>query len=162
MQIHEIKKDGFFISTDKNKMDITVIQNYLSRESYWAKNIPVEVVQKSIEGSFCFGLFVNDHETFPGNKSVNHKQVGFARVITDHATFAYLADVFILEAYRGKGLSKWMMEVIMGHPDLQGLRRWLLATKDAHGLYKKFGFAALDKPERIMGMKPFEEYPPTS
>jgi GNAT superfamily N-acetyltransferase len=90
------------------------------------------------------------------------KQIGFARVITDCATFGYLADVFVLETYRSKGLAKWMMETIMNCPHLQGLRRWLLATKDAHGLYLKFGFAALDKPERIMGFKPFEEYPETN
>ena len=89
------------------------------------------------------------------------RQVGFARVVTDYATFGYLADVFVIKEFRGKGLAKWMMEVIMGHPDLQGLRRWLLATKDAHGLYAKFGFLPLDKPERIMGFKSFEEYPKT-
>jgi len=87
------------------------------------------------------------------------RQVGFARVITDQATFAYVADVFIIEAYRGNGLAKFLMETIMQHPGLQGLRRWLLATKDAHGLYAKYGFTALDKPERFMGLKPFDEYP---
>jgi len=85
--------------------------------------------------------------------------VGFARVITDHASFAYLADVFVIESYRGRGLSKWLMGTIMNHPDLQGLRRWLLATRDAHGLYAQFGFTPLDKPDRIMGRRPFEEYP---
>ncbi len=127
-----------------------MIHRYLCHESYWAKNIPVAVVEKSIEGSFCFGVY---HQG---------RQVGFARVITDHATFAYLADVFIVQEYRGKGLSKWLMETIMNNPALQGLRRWLLATMDAHGLYAQFGFAPLDKPERIMGMKPFDEYPPTN
>ena len=150
MKIYKVQKDDFIISTDKSKIDIVAVHNYLCNESYWAKNIPIDVVKKSIEGSCCFGLY---------NKN---EQVGFARVITDHATFAYLADVFIATAYRGKGLSKWLMEVIMKYPELQGLRRWLLATRDAHGLYAKSGFIPLDKPERIMGLKPFEEYPETN
>ena len=148
MKIYESQKEGLLISTDKSKLDVSLIHDYLSNESYWAKNIPVHIIEKSIDGSFCFGIYDNN------------KQVGFARVITDHATFAYLADVFVVEQYRGRGLSKWMMETIMTNPELQGLRRWLLATRDAHGLYARFGFTALDKPERIMGMKPFEEYPP--
>jgi len=147
MDIYETIKDDFIISTDKTKLDVVLIHHYLGTESYWAKNIPMQIVEKSIEGSFCFGIYHSD------------KQVGFARVITDHATFAYLADVFVIEKYRGRGLSKWLMEVIMDHPGLQGLRRWLLATKDAHGLYAQFGFTPLDKPDRIMGLKPFEEYP---
>jgi len=150
MKIYEAIKGNFIISTDKSKLDIQLIYDYLSKESYWAKNIPKELVKKSIEGSCCFGMY-----------DVN-AQIGFARVITDHATFAYLADVFITEDYRGKGLSKWLMEEIIKHPDFQGLRRWMLATRDAHGLYAKFGFTALDKPERIMGFRPFEEYPKTN
>jgi GNAT superfamily N-acetyltransferase len=151
MKIYETSQNEFFISTDKTKLDVDAIHNYLCNESYWAKNIPVQTVQKSIEGSYCFGLYVVQNSIT--------QQIGFARVITDCATFGYLADVFILETYRGKGLSKWLMKTIMECPDLQGMRRWLLATKDAHGLYLKFGFAALDKPERIMGFKPFETYP---
>ena len=147
MKIYEAKKNDFIISTDKTKLDIALIYNYLSKESYWAKNIPVKVVKKSIKGSCCFGLYKNK------------EQIGFARVVTDHATFGYIADVFILDEYRGKGLSKWLMETIMKYPNLQGLRRWMLATKDAHGLYAQFGFLPLDKPERIMGLKSFEEYP---
>ncbi|MBL0182198.1 MAG: GNAT family N-acetyltransferase [Chitinophagaceae bacterium] len=147
MHIYETIKGDFIISTDKTKLDVVLIHRYLCTESYWAKNIPMPIVEKSIEGSLCFGIYHKD------------KQAGFARVITDHATFAYLADVFVVEKYRGRGLSKWLMEVIMNHPGLQGLRRWLLATKDAHGLYAQFGFTPLDKPERIMGLKPFEEYP---
>ncbi|MEO6252532.1 MAG: GNAT family N-acetyltransferase [Ferruginibacter sp.] len=154
MKIYEVAQNEFMMSTDKKKLDIHFIQNYLCNESYWAKNIPPATVVTSIEGSLCFGLYVYDNE--------NISQVGFARVITDHATFAYLADVFIIEKFRGNGLSKWMMKEIMDHPELQGLRRWLLATKDAHGLYAKFGFLPLDKPERIMGFKPFEEYPKTN
>ena len=147
MKIYEAEKKDFLISTDKTKLDIAVIHNYLSKESYWAKNIPIKIIKKSIKGSCCFGLYKNKN------------QIGFARVVTDHATFGYVADVFILNEYRGKGLSKWLMEVIMTHPDLQGLRRWMLATRDAHGLYAQFGFLPLDKPERIMGLRPFEEYP---
>lgn len=147
MKTYEVKKEDFSISTDKTKLNIGIIYNYLCKESYWAKNIPMKTVKKSIKGSCCFGVY---------HKS---EQVGFARVVTDHATFGYIADVFILDEYRGKGLSKWLMETIMNHPELQGLRRWMLATRDAHGLYAQFGFLPLDKPERIMGLKPFEEYP---
>ena len=154
MKTYEVQQNDFCISTDKSKLDINIIYDYLCNESYWAKNIPVQIVQRSIEGSYCFGLYVTENSIT--------MQIGFARVITDCATFAYLADVFVLETYRGKGLSKWMMKTIMVCPDLQGLRRWLLATKDAHGLYLQFGFAALDKPERIMGFKPFETYPETN
>ena len=154
MKIYEAVKDEFVISTDKIKLDMEFIKNYLCNESYWAKNIPVETVKKSIDGSCCFGLYVNENSI--------SKQVGFARVVSDCATFGYLVDVFVLQTYRGKGLSKWLMETIMNCPDLQGLRRWLLATKDAHNLYTKFGFSALDKPERIMGFKPFDEYPETN
>lgn len=150
MKISEVIKDDFVISTDKTKLDVAIIHHYLCYESYWAKNIPLPVVEKSIRNSFCFGVY---HSS---------RQVGFARVITDHATFAYLADVFILEKYRGRGLSKWLMQTIMEHPELQGLRRWMLATRDAHGLYAQVGFVPLDKPERIMGLKPFEEYPPAN
>ena len=164
MKIQEAVKNNFIISTDKNKLHVGFIHNYLCNESYWAKNIPVAVVKKTIDGSCCFGLYKTKHmesnaieKKLPGDK-----QVGFARVVTDYATFAYLADVFIVEEYRGKGLATWMMEEIMKHKDLQGLRRWMLATRDAHGLYAKFGFLPLDKPERIMGFKPFEEYPKTN
>lgn len=127
------KKDGYFISTDPSKLDIEVIHQYLSKESYWAQNIPLEVVERSVANSFCFGLY---HA---------NKQVGFARLITDKATFAYLADVFILTEHRGKGLSKWMIGFIHSHPELQGLRRWMLGTKDAHGLYKQFGWMPLSE-----------------
>ena len=118
-------------------MDIELIHSFLNR-TYWAEGISKETIRRSIEGSLCFGVFEND------------KQVGFARMITDKATFAYLADVFIIEEYRGRGLSKWLMEIIMTHPDLQGLRRMILATKDAHGLYEKFGFTPLINVDRWM------------
>lgn len=126
---------GFSISTDKSLLDKEVIYNYLHNESYWAKGVPFEKVERSIENSLCFGVyFVNN-------------QIGFARVMTDKATFAYLADVFILAEYRKKGLSKWLVQTIMAHRDLQGLRRWSLATMDAHGLYAQFGFTPVSNPE---------------
>lgn len=131
-------KDTYVLSTDKSRLDIDVIHGYLSLESYWSPSIPRAVVERAITHSICFGIYEEG------------AQIGFARVITDTATFAYLADVFILPAHRGRGLSKWMMECILSHPDLQGLRRFMLATRDAHGLYTQFGFTALDKPENIM------------
>jgi GNAT superfamily N-acetyltransferase len=130
-------RSNFSISTDKNKLNLNYIHQFLS-QSYWAECIPIEIVKRSVEGAMCFGVY--DREN----------QIGFARVITDKATFGYLADVFIDPNYRGKGLSKWLMETIMNHPDLQGFRSWQLATRDAHGLYEKFGFKPLDNPERIM------------
>jgi GNAT superfamily N-acetyltransferase len=120
-------------------LDTKVIQNYLSH-SYWAKGRPLKSTKLSIKNSLCFGLYFKNN------------QIGFARVITDYATFAYLADVFILEEHRGKGLSKWLMEVILGYKELQILKRWLLATNDAHKLYEKFGFTSLKEPEKIMEM----------
>jgi GNAT superfamily N-acetyltransferase len=144
---YEETQGGFLISTDKSKLDIQVIHKYLSEESYWSRNIPFATVQKGIEGSICFGLY---HQ---------QKQIGFARVVTDGASFAWLADVFVLEQFRGKGLSKWMMKFILAHPGLQGLRRWMLGTKDAHGLYSQFGFKALENPERIMGLILLTQYP---
>jgi GNAT superfamily N-acetyltransferase len=127
------------ISTDSARLDIGLIHRWLSETSYWAKGVPRDVVERSLASSLNF--------------AVHHKsegQVGFARVITDRATFAYLADVFVLEAHRGKGLSKQLMAAILAHPELQNLRRWLLATWDAHGLYAQFGFKPLERPERIM------------
>jgi N-acetylglutamate synthase-like GNAT family acetyltransferase len=137
MQTSEWARGEYLISTDKSKIDVTVVHQFLS-QSYWAKGISQSIMQKSIENSLCFAVY--------------HKQVlvGFARVISDFATFSYLADVFIVPEERGKGLSKWLMQVIMNHPGLQGLRRFLLATRDAHSLYAQFGFTALDKPERWM------------
>jgi GNAT superfamily N-acetyltransferase len=129
-------KDKYSISTDPSLLDIDIIFNYLSLESYWAKGIPREVVEKSIAHSLCFGLYHGQ------------QQIGFARLVTDEATFAYLADVFVLEEHRGKGLSKWLMEVIHAHPGLQGLRRWVLGTRDAHTLYEKFGWTVFDEDTR--------------
>jgi len=133
----EWTKDDFLITTDKNKIDALYVHQFLTR-SYWAEEIPLETVERSIKDSLCFSVVYLNH------------QVGFARVITDEATFAYLADVFIDENFRGKGLSKWLMEVIMNYPSLQGLRRFLLATRDAHGLYEKFGFTPMTHVDRWM------------
>ena len=134
----EFFKESFTISTEKTKLDINVIHHFLANDSYWAKNIPLSVVCKSIENSLCFGVYTGK------------EQIGFARVITDYAIVAYLADVFILDAYRGKGLGKWLVECIVNYPDLQGLRVWKLTTRDAHGLYAKFGFKPLGRPEYQM------------
>jgi GNAT superfamily N-acetyltransferase len=135
---YEVKKDGYVISDEKSLLNMNFIHNFLANESYWAKNIPLEIVEKSVKNSLCFGIY---------NKG---EQIGFARLITDKATFAYLADVFIIPAYRGKGLSKWLIQTIHAHPQLQTLRRWMLATRDAHELYKKFGWTNLPEPERYM------------
>jgi GNAT superfamily N-acetyltransferase len=120
---------GYVITTDRARIDVAAVHGYLSRESYWAQAVPLAVVQKSIENSLCFAILG------PGETEL----AGFARVITDYATFGYLADVFVLPAHRGKGLSKWLVETIVSHPDLQGLRRWMLATRDAHSLYERYG-----------------------
>ncbi|CAL1517116.1 GNAT family N-acetyltransferase [Chitinophaga sp. MM2321] len=138
MAIMIAKKEDYYISTDKSKLDISVIHDFLANESYWAQKIPRSVVEKSVEGSMCFGIYHQD------------QQVGFARVITDCAVFAYLADVFVINSHRGKGLSKFLLETILSHPDLQGLRKWLLGTADAHKLYRKFGFTEIPNPERFM------------
>ena len=136
--IIEAQRSGYIISTDKARLDVAAIHAYLTR-SYWSPGIPKAVVEKAIAGSLCFGLF-----------SEQGNQVGFARAITDGASFAYLADVYVLEEHRGKGLGKWMVETILAHPSLQGLRRILLATRDAHGLYEQYGFKPLAKPESFM------------
>ncbi len=146
-------KDDYEISTDKSKLDIPFIHQYLSTASYWAKNIPIDLVKKSIEGSVCFGVY-DLQPGFPAGK-----QIGFARMVTDCATFGYLADVFIIDQHRSKGLSKWLMETIINYPAFQPLRRWMLATRDAHGLYKQFDFTELDKPERIMQRLKANPYP---
>jgi len=129
---------GFTISTDRSLLDFDVIHRYLDQESYWSKGIPVEKLKTAIEHSICFGVYHNK------------TQVGFARVITDEATFAYIADVFVLPQFRKQGLSKWLIQTIRNYPVLQGLRRWSLATADAHGLYTQFGFTVISGPDRWM------------
>ena len=130
--------DDYLITTDQQQMDFTTIYGFLS-QSYWAKGIPEDTLRKAIRNSLCFAVLTKEKNL-----------IGFARIISDFATFAYLADVFVLDAYRGKGISKWLMQTIQAHPDLQGLRRAMLATADAHGLYQQYGFTPLEKPERFM------------
>ena len=142
---YEYQKNDYLISTDKTKLDVELIHSFL-KDSYWAREIPFEIVKKSVDNSYCFGVYKND------------VQIGFARIVSDFATFAYLADVFILEEYRGKGLSKWLMECIMQDPNLQNLRTFSLATWDAHSLYEKYGFKAIERPERQMSISNFDIY----
>ena len=134
--LHE-RRGEYLLSTDAALVQPEAVHAYLSR-SYWAAGIPLEVVRRSIAGSLCFGIYRHG------------AQVGFARIISDRATLAYLADVYVLEEHRGHGLGVWLVDFIMRHPDLQGLRRWMLATQDAHGLYQKFGWTAVTTPERWM------------
>ena len=133
----EWRRGEYLITTDPARVDLAVVHGYLA-DSYWAKDIPLEKVRRSIEHSLNFSIYHGE------------RQVGFARVITDYATFGYLGDVFVLEPHRGRGLSKWLMELVVAHPDLQGFRRWVLLTRDAHGLYQQFGFKAIAAAERYM------------
>jgi GNAT superfamily N-acetyltransferase len=138
MQVAKFRRGEFVISTDPARLDLDVIYNFLTH-CYWAKGIPREVVARSIEHALCFGIYDG-----------SGAQVGLARVVSDFATVAYVGNVFVLESHRGRGLSKWMMECILEHPALQNLRRWILLTRDAHKLYRQFGFTELKSPERYM------------
>ena len=138
MNSPENQRGGYEISTAPTRLQPAVVHDYLTNHSYWARGIPLETVERSLQNSHCFGLYCGK------------AQVGFARVITDRTTFAYLADVFVLPEHRGLGLSKWLIESILAHPEVQGLRRWMLGTADAHGLYAQFGFTPLAAPERWM------------
>jgi GNAT superfamily N-acetyltransferase len=133
--------DDYTVSSDRERLDLDVVHGYLSTEAYWSPGVHRDVVERAIANSMPFGVYLGE------------EQVGFARVVTDRATFAWLADVFVLEAHRGRGLSKRLMAAILAHPELQGLRRWLLATADAHGLYRQFGFADLHSPGRFMAIE---------
>ena len=133
----EVQRDGFTISTDPARLDLDTICLFLAR-SYWASDRPRETTLRAIEHSLCFGMYDGE------------QQIGFTRVVTDYATFAWLADVFIAEEYRGRGLGKWLVEVVLSHPDVQSVPRWFLAPRDAHELYRRFGFTALTAPERRM------------
>lgn len=133
----EWRRDEYSISTDPSRLDRPAIREFLAA-SYWSPEIPQDVVDRAIEGSLSFGLYEGK------------KQIGFARAVTDRATFAYVADVYVLEEYRGRGLARWLMETVLAHPDLQGLRRWMLITRDAHALYRRVGFADAARPDRIM------------
>ena len=143
--IRDIDGRRFSISTDPSRIDAAAVHAYLSR-SYWAECIPLDIVTRSIANSLCFGLFSAD------------RQIGLARVVTDRATYAYLCDVYVLEEFRGLGLGTWLIEAVRSHPDLQNLRRFSLATRDAHGLYEKFGFKPIDNPARHMEIVDREIY----
>ena len=134
MENISVTRDNYLITTDKAHLDLHAVHQYLSKESYWSRGIPFETVKKAAEHSLTFIVLCGE------------EQVGYARIISDYAIFAYLGDVYILDAHRGKGLSKWLMETIMGHPELQGLRRWTLATRDAHGLYAQHGWKPVANP----------------
>ncbi len=129
------------ISTDKDKLDINIIYNYLSKESYWAQNRSIDIIKKSIENSLCFGVYLDNN------------QIGFARIVTDYAIFAWVMDVFILPEYQGKGYGKQLINTIMNHEQLQNLKRWGLNTNDAHGLYNQYGFKPLSNPDIMMELK---------
>lgn len=133
----EWHRKNFTVTCDPERIDLSLVSKFLA-SSYWAKGIREDTVAKSVANSVCFSLFEGD------------RQIGFAKVISDRATIAYLGDVFVVPSYRGRGLAKWMMECVLSHPELQGLRRWVLATRDAHGLYEQFGFTELAKPEVFM------------
>jgi GNAT superfamily N-acetyltransferase len=135
--VREWRRGAYLLSTDKARLDLEMVHGFLMT-SYWASGISAETVRRSVQNSLAFGVFEGD------------EQVGFARVVTDYATFAYLADVFVFEPHRGRGLGKWMMETVFSYPELQGLRRWILATWDAHGMYRRYGFAELENPQSFM------------
>jgi GNAT superfamily N-acetyltransferase len=134
----EWQRGEYTISTNNNRLDIHTIHDFVANQSYWAQGRSIETMQRALDNSLNFGLYKQN------------LQIGFARVVTDYATFAWIADVFVLPDYRGRGFSKWLMEVILSHPELQAFRRWVLATKDAHTLYARFGFIPLHRPERWM------------
>jgi GNAT superfamily N-acetyltransferase len=136
--INEWQRGRYTISTDRARLDLNLIHNFLTNSSYWAVGRKLETVKRSIENSLSFGIYEGEN------------QVGFGRVVTDYATFAWVADVFVLEKARGRGLGTWLVEVMLAHPELQGFRRWSLATKDAHEIYRRFGFSELRRPERWM------------
>jgi GNAT superfamily N-acetyltransferase len=136
---HELHHDGYLLSDDPARLDHDVIHRYLADESYWAAAVPREIVDRSIQNSLCVGIYASDG-----------RQVGLGRVVSDYATYAWLCDVFVLAPHRGHGLGKALMRTILSHPRLQGLRRFALATQDAHGLYAQFGFTPLADPTRHM------------
>jgi GNAT superfamily N-acetyltransferase len=141
--VSEYRRNGYEISTDRKRLDIERIHDYLSRESYWAQDRPMEIVQRSIEHSLCFGVYAGQ------------QQVGFARVVTDYATFAWLCDVFVVEPHQGRGLGKWLVACVVAHPELANLKLFLLATSNAHGLYRRYGgFEPLAAPEKWMVRPP--------
>ena len=143
MTVVEHRPDGYTISTDKTRLDTGLIHDFLSEDSYWAQDRPYDVVERSIDHSLCFGVYAGT------------EQVGFARVVTDYVTFAWLCDVFIVESHRGRGLGKRLVETVVAHPDLDGIRLFSLATRDAHELYRRYaGFEPLEVPEKWMVRHP--------
>jgi N-acetylglutamate synthase-like GNAT family acetyltransferase len=144
--MRQADEQEFEISTDKSRLDLDIIHRFLSEESYWANKRSLERSKTAIENSICFGVYHHG------------RQIGFARVVSDKATFAYIGDVFILDEFRGRGLSKKLMKSMLEHPELQGLRRWVLATRDAHGLYEQFGFSLMKFPERWMELPAKDAY----
>lgn len=138
MEHNAWQRGEYTISTDRARLDVAAIHEYLSTESYWAQGRDFETVRRAVENSLPFGLYKGA------------RQIGFARVVTDYATFAWLADVYVLDEFRGEGLGKWLVEVVLSHPDLQRLRRWILGTRDAHELYRRFGFVEVERPEFYM------------
>ncbi|BBB47838.1 GNAT family N-acetyltransferase [Pelolinea submarina] len=137
--IQENFSDDYFVSSDPSKLDLPFIHDWLANESYWATGIPFKLLERTLENSLCFGVYQNDGT-----------QVGFGRVVTDYATFAWVTDVFITPEQRGKGLSRFLMETMLMHPELRVIRRWLLGTDEAHGLYRKFGFVDLEHTENYL------------
>lgn len=144
---YERRQHPFTVSTDPQRLDAAAVHAYLSGQSYWARNIPFDIVQRSLQHSLCFGLYEDD------------RQIGLARVITDQATFAYLCDVYVLPAYQRHGLGKWLVQCVLEHPSLQRLRRFMLRTQDAHGLYRRFGFTEDADPQRTMVIVKRDLYP---
>jgi GNAT superfamily N-acetyltransferase len=138
-----VREDGYEVSDDPARIDADVVHRFLSTDAYWVASITPEIVGRMIAGALCLGVYGPDRV-----------QVGFARVITDRVTRAWLCDLFILKPARGRGLGKWLVECILAHPELQGLRRWILSTSDAHELYRPFGFAEVTEPQRMMEYKP--------
>lgn len=136
----EWRRGDFVVSTDASKLDLRVVHRWLSESSYWVPGIPFDVVRRGVEGSLNFGLYTDG----------GARTIGLARIITDYATFAYVCDVFVLDEFRGQGLGVWLMECVAAHPRLQGFRRWMLGTKDAHALYEKTGFVPVAAPDRWM------------
>jgi GNAT superfamily N-acetyltransferase len=140
---------GFSLSNDRARLPDEDIHRWLSRESYWSADIPFETLKHALDHSLPFAIY----------EDASGGLAAFGRVISDHATFAYVGDVFVLPEFRGRGLSKWLMEAMADHPDLQGLRRWVLLTRDGHGLYAKTGYTPLEAPERWMERRPIQKYP---
>ena len=135
---HEWRRGRYLVSTDRARLDIKAVHDFLSTSSYWAQGRSFETVRRAVENSLPFGLYDGE------------RLIGFARVVTDHATFAWLADVYVLEEFRGEGLGKFLVETVLDYPDFRALRRWLLGTRDAHGLYRHFGFTDIEEPQFYM------------